>query len=104
MTCRVVLQPRRHHIPSTMDTVVWAARNSDDRKQEVLEITKAVEILEADLAAPHVPNSIIVVNAKFPYRCFLSDWEKCATPYFIICLDNSARLADFSMCMKIFYI
>lgn len=88
-------------------TVVWAARNCDERIPEVLELTRAADIQTADIAAPRIPYSVVVVNSEFPYKCFLSDWEKWGTPFYVISLDNSSvgvRVKDFSMCQDISYV
>lgn len=87
-------------------SIIWAAKNCDDRKSEILGIVGSSSIQDADLAAQRVPFSIIVINSKFPYRSFLSDWEKNSTPFYIVSLEtcDSTHVEDFSMCIGISYL
>ena len=87
-------------------SVIWAAKNCDDRKSEIIDIVGPSNIQDADLAAQRIPFSIIVINSKFPYRCFLSDWEKNSTPFYIVSLEKceNTYVEDFKMCIGISYL
>lgn len=91
--------PRDNLKMARVSPIVWAASCADDRMNDVrclLNVPDSI-IERADLAAPKVPYSIVVINSKFPYRSFLSGWENNGVPFYIINLDNSPM--PFEMCL-----
>lgn len=91
-------------------TVFWAARCSDERIRDVINLLKAenyedMVIVEASLDGAKVDNAYIVINSQFPYRTYLWEWEKAGREFNVISLEDSEAInVPFTCCNKILYI
>ena len=95
--------------------VFWAARNSTVGVDKICDYVRGiykmmndkaceVKVMDAELQSPKICDSFVVVNSQFPYRAFLSDWEKTGTPFYSISLDSpEATNIPFSQCQECIY-
>lgn len=94
---------------SDMAHIVWAAGAGTCAAAPIIDLvrshtgTENISIQLADLNGTRVPNAIVVIDSKFPYRSFLYDWEKTETPFVVISLEKQVQV-PFQMCQQVIYV
>lgn len=87
--------------------VVWAAGTQPTVETIAIlkDILKAndVHVDYADLSRPRTPNDIIVIDASFPFRTVMYDYERHNTPFHVISFIPKCSII-FKMCESVYYI